>query len=71
MARVTYEGKDDAGHKFWVAHHGRYLIRIDATRAGVHRWLITLEGRSVRKGVASDRAEADAAVSDGLDELPR
>jgi hypothetical protein len=30
MARVTYESKDDAGHKFWVAHHGRYVIRIDA-----------------------------------------
>jgi hypothetical protein len=71
MARVTYESKDDAGHKFWVAHHGRYVIRIDANRPGVYRWLISLEGRSVRKGVASDRDHADAAVSAALDELPR
>jgi hypothetical protein len=71
MARVQYESKDDAGHKFWTARYGRYAIRIDANRAGVYRWLVTLEGRSVRKGVASDRAEAHAAVSDALDELPR
>jgi hypothetical protein len=71
MARVTYESKDDAGHSFWVAHYGRYVIRIDATRPGVYRWLITLEGRSVRKGVASDRDQAVAAASDALDELPR
>jgi hypothetical protein len=71
MARVTYQSKDDAGHKFWVAHSGCYVIRIDANRPGVYRWLITLEGRSVRKGVASDRDHVDAAVSDALDELPR
>jgi hypothetical protein len=70
MARVTYESKDDAGHRFWVAHSGRYVIRVDANRPGVDRWLISLEGRSVRKGVASDRGQADAAVSDALDELP-
>ena len=58
MARVTYESKDHAGHKFWVARYGRYAIRIDATRRGVYPWLITLEGRSVRKGVAPDRDEA-------------
>jgi hypothetical protein len=52
MARVTYESKDHAGHKLWVARYGRYTIRIDATRRGVYPWLITLEGRSVRKGVA-------------------
>jgi hypothetical protein len=50
MARVTYESKDNVGHKFWVARYGRYTIRIDATRRGVYPWLITLEGRSVRKG---------------------
>jgi hypothetical protein len=50
MARVTYESKDNAGHKFWVARYGRYAIRIDATRRGVYPWLITLEGRSVRQG---------------------
>jgi hypothetical protein len=71
MATVRYESKDNAGHKFWTARHGRYAIRIDANRPGVYGWLITLEGRSVRKGVAPDRAEAAAAVSDALDELPR
>jgi hypothetical protein len=71
MARVSYESRDDAGHKFWVAHSGRYVIRIDATRRGVYRWLISLEGRSVRKGLASDRDQADAAVRAALDELPR
>jgi hypothetical protein len=55
MARVTYESKDDAGHKFWVAHYGRYVIRIDANRPGVYRGLITLESRTVRNGVAPDR----------------
>jgi hypothetical protein len=70
MARVTYESKDDAGHKFWVAHYGRYVIRIDANRPGVYRWRITLQGQSVRKGIASDRDQADAAVSDALDQLP-
>jgi hypothetical protein len=35
MARVTYESKDDAGHKFWVAHSGCYVIRIDANRSYV------------------------------------
>jgi hypothetical protein len=54
-----------------MARHGRYAIRIDAPRRGVFKWLISLEGRSVRKGVASDRDEAAAAVSDALDELSR
>jgi hypothetical protein len=71
MARVTYQSKDDAGHTFWTARYGRYVIRIHANRPGVYRWLISLEGRSVRKGLASDRDQADAAVSDALDELPR
>jgi hypothetical protein len=71
MARVTYESKDDAGHRSWTARYGRYVIRIDANRSGVYRWLISLEGRSIRKGLASDRGQADAAVSDALDELPR
>jgi hypothetical protein len=71
MARVQYDSKENAGHKFWTARYGRYAIRIDANRPGVYQWLITLEGRSVRKGVAPDRAEADAAVSDALDELAR
>jgi hypothetical protein len=71
MARVTYESKDNAGHKFWVARYARYTIRIDATRRGVYPWLITLEGRSVRNGVASDRDQAAHAVSDALEELHR
>jgi hypothetical protein len=70
MARVTYESKDHAGHKFWVARYGRYTIRIDATRRGVYPWLITLEGGSVHKGAAPDRDQAADAVSDALDELP-
>ena len=53
-----------------MARSGRYAIRIDATRRGVYPWLITLEGRSVRKGVAPDRDQAADAVSDALDELP-
>jgi hypothetical protein len=44
--------KDDAGHKFWVAHYGRYVIRIDANRPGVYKWLISLEGSTVGNGVA-------------------
>jgi hypothetical protein len=44
------------------AHYGRYVIRIDANRPGVYRWLIALEGRSIRNGLASDRDQADAAV---------
>ena len=35
MARVSYERKDNAGHRFWGARYGRYTIRIDATRRGV------------------------------------
>ena len=70
MARVIYESKDHAGHTFWVARSGRYAIRIDANRPGVYPWLISLEGRSVRKGVAPDRDQAADAVSDALDELP-
>jgi hypothetical protein len=68
---VTYESKDHAGRKFWVARYGRYAVRIDGTRRGVYPWLLTLEGGSVRKGVAPDRDQAADAVSDALDELPR
>jgi hypothetical protein len=71
MATVKYESKENAGHKFWTARYGRYAIRIDANQPGVDPWLITLAGRSIRKGIAPDRDEADAAVSDALDELPR
>jgi hypothetical protein len=71
MARVSYESKDNAGHKFWVARYGRYAVRIDATRRGVYPSLITLESRSVHNGVAPDRDQAADAVNDALDELPR
>jgi hypothetical protein len=54
-----------------VGRYGRYAIRIDATRRGVYPWLIQLEGRSIRKGVAPDRGQPADAVSDALDELPR
>jgi hypothetical protein len=69
MARVTYETKDDAGHTFWTARYGRYAIRIDANRPGVFKWLISLEGSLVRKGVAANRDEAAVEVSNALDEL--
>ena len=71
MAVVQYESKENACHRFWTARYGCYAIRIDASRPGVYRWLITLEGRTVRNGVAPDRDEAAVAVSDALDELPR
>jgi hypothetical protein len=69
VAKVEYESKENAGRKFWTARYGRYAIRIDANRPGVYRWLITLEGRTVRKGVTPDRDKAVAAVSDALDEV--
>jgi hypothetical protein len=50
MARVTYESKDDAGHKFWVARYGRYAVRIDATRRGVYPWLISSEAARSARG---------------------
>jgi hypothetical protein len=71
MTTVQYESKENMGRKFWTARYGRYAIRIDANRPGIYRWLITLEGRRIRNGVAPDRDEAAAAVSDALDELPR
>ncbi len=70
MVTVQYESKENAGRRFWTARYGRYSIRIDANRPGVYRWLISLEGRSVRKGVAPGRDEAADAVSEALDELP-
>jgi hypothetical protein len=66
-----YESKENAGRKFWTARYGRYAIRIDANRPGVYHWLISLQGPSVRRGVAADRDEAAAAVSAALDDLPR
>jgi hypothetical protein len=71
MATVQYDPKENKGHRFWTARYGRYSIRIDANRPGVYPWLITLEGRSVRKGVAPDRDAAADAVRDALDELRR
>jgi hypothetical protein len=71
MATVQYESKENMGRKFWTARYGRYAIRIDAKGPGVYPWLITLKSSSVRKGVAPNRDEAAAAVSNALDELPR
>jgi hypothetical protein len=71
MALVQYQSKENAGHRFWTARYGRYAIRIDANRPGIYRWLIILEGHSVRKGEAPDRDKAADAVSDALDELLR
>ena len=58
MTTGQYDSKENAGRGFWTARYGRYAIRIDANRLGIYRWLISLEGRSVRKGVASGRDEA-------------
>jgi hypothetical protein len=71
MAKVQYESKDDGGHRFWTARYGRYAIRIDANRPGLYRWVITLEGHSIRKGTAPGRDEAADAVNQALEELPR
>jgi hypothetical protein len=70
MAKVQYESKDDGEHRFWTARYGRYAIRIDANRPGLYRWVITLEGHSIRKGTAPGRDEAADAVSQALEELP-
>ena len=53
MAKVQYESKDDSGHRFWTARYGRYAIRIDANRPGLSLGVITLEGRSIGKGLRS------------------
>jgi hypothetical protein len=68
--KVQYESKDDAGHKFWTARYGRYAIRIDAKQPGLYRWMITFDGRAVRKGTAPSRDEAADAVHEVLEELP-
>ena len=70
MAKVQYQSKDDAGHKFWTARYGRYAIRIDAKQPGLYRWMITLDGRAVRRGTAPSRDEAADAVDEALEELP-
>jgi hypothetical protein len=66
---VEYECKENAGRKFWMGRYSCYAIRIDANRR--LPWLITLEGRSVRKRLTPRRAQAAATVSDALDELGR
>ena len=71
MAAVRYESKENAGHRFWVTRYGRYAVRIDANRPGVYPWLVTLEGRIVRKGTGPGRDETHLAVSEALNELPR
>jgi hypothetical protein len=71
MARVTYESKDHAGPQV-LGGPLRPLHHPDRRHPPRRRpRLITLEGRSVRKGVAPDRDQAADAVSDALDELPR
>jgi len=67
---MQYEGRDDAGHKFWTARYGRYAVRIDANKAGLYRWMITLDGPAVRKGAAPNRDAAAAAVQAAVVELP-
>jgi hypothetical protein len=58
MAKVQYESKADGGRRFWTARYGSYAIRIDASRPGLYRWVITLEGRSIRKDTVPARDEA-------------
>jgi hypothetical protein len=70
VAKVQYESKDDGGHRFWTARYGRYAIRIDANRPGLYRWVITLEGRSIRKGTAPGRDEAGRRGEPGAGGAP-
>jgi hypothetical protein len=69
MARCSTRART-TGHRFWTARYGRYAIRIDANRPGLYRWVITLEGRSIRKGTAPGRDEAADAVSQALEGAP-
>ena len=70
MAKVQYESKDDGapfldGPLRPLCHpHRRQPAR-------PYRWVITLEGRSIRKGTAPGRDQAADAVSQALEELPR
>jgi hypothetical protein len=70
-ALLRHSGRGCVLRLHHVGRYGRYAIRIDGNRPGVYRWLITVEGRSVPKEIAADRAEAAAEVSDALDELAR
>jgi hypothetical protein len=71
MAKVQYQSKDDARHKFWTARYGRYAIRIDAKQPGLYRWMVTLDGRAVRRGTTPSRDDAAAAVDEAMEELPQ
>jgi hypothetical protein len=71
MITVHYETKRNGEHIFWVGRHGPHLIRIDANRPGVFRWMITRTSRSVANGVAGDRDQAAADAAAALAELPR
>jgi hypothetical protein len=47
---VRFESKGRREAQVLDGRYGRYTIRTDANRPGLDRWVITLEGRSIRKG---------------------
>ena len=70
MITVQYETRRNGEHTFWVGRHGPHLIRADANRPGVYRWMITRDARSVASGVAADRDQAANDAAAALNELP-
>src|SRR4030095_12069536 len=62
-------GLTGAGYRFWTARYGRYAIRIDANQPDLYRWMITLDGRAVRKEPAPARDQAADAVPEALEDL--
>jgi hypothetical protein len=69
MKKVRYQSRGRRGAQVLDGRYRRYAIRIDANRPGLDRWVITLEGRSIGKGPAPGREEAEEAVSGVLEEL--
>jgi hypothetical protein len=70
MAKVEYESKGDGGTGSGRPAMAATPSRIDANRPGLYRWVITLEGRSIRKGTAPGRDEPADAVSQALEGFP-
>jgi hypothetical protein len=71
MAAVRYESKDnEATGSGWPAAAATPSASTP-TALACTPWLITLEGRAVRRGTAPGRDEAPQAITEVLDELPR